>query len=74
MKNIWSEHQRKAAKHAEWAASHYRRAAKYYLTGDTEKAIHHALMAVTQLDYTSQHARQANEYCFKAMMNNTFES
>lgn len=70
MKNNWSEHNIKAAKHAEWAASHYRRAADYYLAGDTEKAIHHAIMAIMQLDYSSKHAQEANDYCFKTMMNN----
>jgi len=72
-KNIWSEHHVKAAKHANLAAIHYKRAADYFEVGEREKAIHHALLAITQIDYSSQHARQANEFCFKTMMNDMLE-
>lgn len=74
MKNIWSEHHLKAAKHAQWAAMHYRRAAGYYDSGNTEKAIHYALLAINQLDYSSYHAQQANEYYFKTMTDNLPEA
>ncbi len=74
MKNIWSEHHEKAAKHAEWAAMHYRKAADYYKAGNPQKAIHHALLAITQIDYSSQHSQQANEYYFKNMTGDLPES
>lgn len=69
VKNSWSEHHIKATKHATRAAIHYKRAADYYEAGNNEKAIHHALLAIAQIDYSSLHAQQANEYCFKTMMN-----
>lgn len=74
VKNVWTEHHVKAAKHAEWAAIHNRRAADYYEAGNIEKAIHHALIAIEQIDYSSQHAQQANDYCFKNMIDNLPES
>ncbi len=72
--NTWSEQHLKAAKHAQWAAAHYRKAADYYKAGKTEKAIHHALLAITQIDYSSQRAQQAKEYCFKAMLDDSPET
>lgn len=74
MKNIWSDHQLKAANHAERAAIHYKRAAEYYDAGNHERAIHHALLAVTHIDYSSEHARQANDFCFTYMMNDLPEN
>jgi hypothetical protein len=73
VKNVWSDHQIKAAEHAERAAMHYKRAAEYYEAGNPEKAIHHALLAIMQINYSSVHARQANEYCFKTMIDDLLE-
>lgn len=73
MKNVWSDHHLKAAEHAKKAALHYQRAAECYEAGDPEKAIHHALMAITHIDYSSEHAQQANEFCFRAMINDMLE-
>ena len=74
MKNAWSEHHLKAAGHAEKAAVHYKWAAEYYEAGNPEKAIHHALLAITHIDYSLEHAQQAKEYCFKIMINDMLES
>ena len=73
MENSWSEHHRKAAEHAEKAALHYKEAAEYYEKGNPDKAIHQALLAVSHLDYSSEHAQQANEYCFKTMFNDLLD-
>ena len=74
MNNIWSDQHLKAAEHAEKAALHYKRAAEFYNAGNPEKAIHHALLAITHIDHSSEHAQQANEYCFKTMINDMPES
>jgi hypothetical protein len=74
VRNIWSDHHLKAAEHAQKAALHYKRAAEYFNAGNPDKAIHHALLAITQIDYSSEHAQQANEFCFKTMINDMLES
>lgn len=74
MKNVWSDHHLKAAEHVEKAALHYKRAAEYYQAGNPEEAIHHALLAITHIDYSSEYAQLANDYCFKTMMNDMPES
>lgn len=63
-----------AAVQAEKAALHYKKAAEYYEAGNPEMAIHHALVAVTHIDHSSEHAQQANEYCFTVMMNDMQEN
>lgn|GEM_PF-2193854 len=74
MENLWSSHHLKAAEHAQKAAFHFKRAANFYDLGDHEKAIHHALSAITHIDRSSEHAQSANEFCFNSMINDMLES
>jgi hypothetical protein len=71
--NVWSDHQIKAADHAKRVALHYKKAAEYYETGQPDKAIHHALQAISHIDYSSRHAHQANRFCFKTMLYDLLE-
>jgi hypothetical protein len=73
MNNVWSDHELKAAEYAKWAAVHYKKAAEYNDCGKIEKALHHALLAATNMDYSSLHAKQANDYCFKTMIDDMLE-
>ena len=73
MNNTWSFHQLKAAEHAKRAAIHYKKAAEYTDSGDLERAIHYACLAASDMDYSTQHAKQAFDYCFTKMINDTTE-
>jgi hypothetical protein len=73
MNNFWSDHELKAAEYAKRAAMHYTKAAEYNDSGKIEKALHHALLAATDMDYSTQHAKLANDYCFKIMMDDMLE-
>ena len=74
MDNVWSDHELKAAEYAKRAAMHYQKAAECNDSGNIEKALHYALLAATDMDYSTIHAKQANDYCFKIMINDMLES
>ncbi len=69
MNDEWSEHILKAAKYAEWASLHYKIAADNKRSGDLQKALYHALIGATDLDYASQHAKLANDHIYKSAEN-----
>ncbi len=73
MDDDWSEHILKAAKYAEWASLHYKVAADYKETGDMERALYHALIGATDLDYASRHAKIANDRFYRSSKNGTLE-
>ncbi len=73
MSDEWSEHILKAAKYAEWASLHYKVAADYKESGDLERALYHALIGATDLDYASQHAKTANDQLYKSTKNGMLE-
>jgi hypothetical protein len=73
MNNEWSEHALKAAEYANWASIHYKKAAECNDMGDIERALHHALLAATDMDYSSQHAKKANDYCIATMIGDMLE-
>lgn len=73
MKNVWSEHELKAAEFAKLAAIHFEKAAEFNNAGDFEQALHQALLAATNMDHSSMHAKEANDYCFKNMISDIFE-
>jgi hypothetical protein len=74
MNNVWSEHELKAAEYAKRAAMHYQKAAEFNDSGNIEKALHYALLAANDMDTSTIHAKQANDYCFKIMLNDMLES
>jgi hypothetical protein len=69
MKEIWSHHALKASEFAKYAAKHFEKAAELNDEGDYEQALEQTLLAVTNMDYSTQHAKQANEYCFMTEVN-----
>jgi hypothetical protein len=73
MGDEWSEHILKAAKYAEWASLHYKVSADYKESGDLERALYHALIGATDLDYASQHAKMANDHIYKGSKNGMLE-
>lgn len=74
MNNVWSDHELKAAEYAKRAVIHYTKAAEYNDSGNLEKALHYALLAANDMDYSTQHAKYANDYCYKFMINDLLES
>jgi hypothetical protein len=73
MNNLRSEHELKAAEFAKLASIHFQKAAEFNDAGDVEHAIHQFLLAATDIDYSSIHAKQANDYSFNNMINDTPE-
>lgn len=73
MNNLWSEHELKAADHAKRAATHHKKAAEYNDSGDNEKALYYALLAATDMDYTTQHAKQAIDNGITTIINDMLE-
>jgi hypothetical protein len=73
MNDEWNDHILKAAKYAEWASLHYKVAADYKESGDLERALYHALIGATDLDYASQHAKIANDHIYKSSKNGMLE-
>ena len=73
MNNDWTIHELKAAEYAQRAAFHYKIAAEYHDKGNIEKALHHALLAANNVDNSTIHAKQANDYCFKTLINDLLE-
>jgi hypothetical protein len=73
MNNGWSYHELMAAEHAKRAELHHKKAAEYYDLGDIEKALHYALLAASDMDYSTQHALQANDYCMTTIINDLLE-
>ena len=73
MGDDWSEHILKAAKYAEWASLHYKVASDYKKSGDFERALYHALIGATDLDYASKHAKIANDQLYKSSKNDILE-
>ncbi len=67
MDSIWSRHALKAAEFAELAAVHFQKAAEFNNAGDFEQALKQALLAATEMDYSTQYAKEANDYCFDNM-------
>jgi hypothetical protein len=65
MTNLLSEHELKAAEFAKLASIHFQKAAEFNDAGDSEHAIHQALIAATAMNNSSMHARQANDYYLK---------
>ena len=74
MKNVWSDHELKAAEYTKRAAMNYTKAAEYNDSGTHEKTLHYALLAANDMDYSTQHAKYANDYCYKSMINDMLES
>jgi hypothetical protein len=73
MNNVWSEHELKAADFAKLASIHFQKAAEFNDAGDFEQALHQALLAATDMEYSTLHAKQANDYCFENMIQETLE-
>jgi hypothetical protein len=74
MNNVWSDHELKAAEYAKRAALNYIKAAEYNDSGNLQQALHYALLAANDMDYSAQHAKYANDYCYKAMLNDMLEN
>lgn len=73
MNKIWSDHELKAAKYAQNAVEHFTKAALYNDMGNLKMALHYALLAANDMDYSTQHAKHANDYCYRFMINDQFE-
>ena len=73
MNNVWTDHELKAAEYAHRAALNYKKAAECNDSGNIERALHHALEAATYMDYSSQHAKQANDYYIKTVIDDMLE-
>lgn len=64
MKSVWSEHELKASEFAKLASIHFKKAAEFNDAGDFEQALHQVLLAATDMDHSSMHAKKANDYCY----------
>jgi hypothetical protein len=73
MDKFWSHHALKAAESAELAAVHYQKAAQLNNAGDFEEALKQALLAAAEMDNSTQHAKQANDYYYRNMINDLAE-
>ncbi len=73
MNNLWKQHELKAAAFAKLAAIHFQKAAEFNDAGDFAQALHQSLLAATNMDRSSLHAKQANDYCFRKLICDTNE-
>ena len=73
MNNVCSGHELKAAEYAQRAALNYKKAVEYNDSGNIEMALHHALLAATELDHSSQHAKKVTDFYVKTIIDNMFE-
>jgi len=73
MNNVWTDQELKAAEFARRAAMNYKKSAEYHESGDIEKALHHALLAATEIEYSTLHANKATDYYIKTIIDDMLE-
>ena len=73
MNNDWSNHVLKAAERAQRAAMLYKKAAGQNDSGDVGEALHFAYLAAVEMEYSTQHAIEADECCKSTMIYDTLD-